>query len=70
LVQKPLLLVTFMGICNALFLLVVAYQTVIFRLRHTPEGLRPSKLYDISLILSLVAIGFMAARAVHGLLNG
>jgi hypothetical protein len=26
-IQRPLLLVTFMGLCNALFLVVVAYQT-------------------------------------------
>ena len=64
-VQKPLLLVTFMGVCNALFLIVVAYQTVIFRYRHTDRQLQPSWRYDTALWISLAAIGLMAARSLH-----
>ncbi len=63
-VQRPLLLVTFMGLCNALFLVVVAYQTWVFRYRQTEPRLRPSRLYDLALWTSLAAIGFMAARSL------
>lgn len=68
-VQKPLLLVTFMGICNAAFLVVVGYQGVRFRYRPTPPELRPSLFYDLALWISLAAIGFMAARTVAGLIG-
>jgi len=67
LVQRPLLLVTFMGICNALFLVVVGYEAVRFRYRLTLPELRPGRVYDVSLWVSLAAIGFMAVRAVVGL---
>jgi hypothetical protein len=68
-VRKPLLLVTFMGICNAVFLLVVGYQAVRFRYRPCAPGLRPSRLYDTALWISLAAIAFMAGRTVVGLLG-
>jgi hypothetical protein len=63
-IPRPLLLVTFMGLCNALFLVVVAYQTVVFRYRHTDQKLRPSRTYDLALWVSLAAIGFMAVRSL------
>lgn len=63
LVRQPLLLVKFMGICNAMYLLVVAYQAWVFRYRCTLPALRPSRLYDGALWLSLASIAFMAARA-------
>jgi manganese transport protein len=63
-IQRPLLLVTFMGLCNALFLVIVAYQTVNFRYRLTERRLRPSRAYDVALWVSLAAIGFMAVRSL------
>ncbi len=63
-IQRPLLLVTFMGLCNALFLVVVAYQTVIFRYRATDSRMRPGWAYDVTLWVSLAAIGFMAVRSI------
>lgn len=68
-VQKPLLLVVFMGICNALFLVVVSYMAVIFRYRHTDPRLTPPVYYDIALWISLASIGFMAVRTVYGLFS-
>jgi len=70
LIQRPLLLVTFMGICNALFLAVVAYQAVRFRYRADDPELRPGRIYDFALWISLAAIGFMAVRTAAGLLKG
>jgi hypothetical protein len=69
-VRKPLLLVTFMGISNALFLVVVGYEAVRFRYRATVSELRPGMIYDAALWVSLGAIGFMAWRAVMSLLPG
>lgn len=63
-IQRPLLLVTFMGLCNALFLVVVAHQTVMFRYRQTERRLRPTTAYDVALWISLGAIGFMAVRSL------
>ncbi len=61
-VQKPLLLVVFMGISNALYLIVVAYQAVIFRYRFTDPRLKPRAFYDFALWASIVSIGFMAVH--------
>ncbi|MBN2325592.1 MAG: Nramp family divalent metal transporter [Candidatus Omnitrophica bacterium] len=66
--QKPLLLVVFMGICNALFLVVVAYQTVIFRYKYADAKLKPSRFYDAALWLSLISIGFLAVQTVSSLI--
>ncbi|MGC9326550.1 MAG: Nramp family divalent metal transporter, partial [Candidatus Hinthialibacter sp.] len=66
--QKPLLLVVFMGICNALFLIVVAYQTLVFRYSYADEQLKPSWFYDAALWISLLSIGFLAVRTVVSLI--
>lgn len=60
--QQPLLLVKFMGICNAIFLVVAAYQAWVFRYRQTIPELKPSRFYDAALWLSLASIGFLAVR--------
>lgn len=69
LIQKPLFLVIFMGISNSLFLLVVAYITVIFRYKYTDKQLQPSVGYDIALWISLFSIAFMAAQGVQSLVK-
>ncbi len=68
-VQKPLLLVIFMGISNALFLLVVAFQAVVYRYQHTEPRLKPSVFYDIAFWISLLSIGFMAGRSMYSLIS-
>ena len=68
-VQKPLLLVVFMGISNALYLIVVAYQAIIFRYRYTDPRLRPGIFYDMALWASLLSIGFMAIHTCISLFN-
>ncbi len=62
LVQKPLYLVTFMGISNSLFLLMVAWQALVFRYRQTDRRLAPSGVFDCALWVSIIAIAFVAAR--------
>ena len=61
-VQKPIALVIVLGITNSIFLLVVAFQALVFRYRSTDNALRPSWGFDAFLWLSVLAIGFMAAR--------
>jgi len=61
-VQKPLLLVVVMGFANGGFLLVVAYQALIFRYRYTHPELTPSRMYDCALCLSIITIGLVAFR--------
>ena len=61
-VKRPIALVIILGITNSIFLLVVAYQAMIYRYRNTDAGLAPSKGFDVFLWLSVLAIGFMAAQ--------
>lgn len=61
-VQKPIALVIVLGVTNAVFLLVVAYQALVFRYRNTDPELTPARGFDVFLWLSVLAIGFMAAR--------
>jgi manganese transport protein len=61
-VQKPIALVIVLGITNSIFLLIVAYQALVFRYRYTDAALTPSKGFDAFLWLSVLSIGFMAAR--------
>lgn len=63
-VQKVVLLVVIMGVANSIFLLVVAYQALIFRYRDTDPRVAPKPWYDVALWLSVVAIGFMAWRSI------
>jgi manganese transport protein len=64
LVPRPLYLVTFMGISNALFLLLVAWQALIFRYRQTDRRLNPSAAFDGALWLSVAAVAFVAVRVL------
>lgn len=68
--QKPLLLVIFMGVVNSLFLIVVAYQTVSSRYWRTNLSMKPSLVYDIALWISLASIAFMAGRSIYSLIAG
>ena len=61
-VQKPIALVIVLGTTNAVFLLVVAYQSLVFRYQNTDPLLKPSRGFDAFLWVSVLTIGFMAAR--------
>ena len=61
-VQKPIALVIVLGVTNAVFLLVVAYQALVFRYQHTDPALTPTKGFDLFLWISVLTIGVMAAR--------
>jgi len=62
--SRPMLLVAILGIANSVFLLVVAYQALIFRYRQTDKRIPSSKPYDAFLLLSAAAIGFVAIRSL------
>ncbi|MHC4266569.1 MAG: Nramp family divalent metal transporter [Planctomycetota bacterium] len=66
---QPVLLVVILGIANSIFLLVVAYQALIFRYRQKEKRIAASKFYDIFLILSITAIGFVALRSLTTVLE-
>jgi Mn2+/Fe2+ NRAMP family transporter len=61
-VRKPVALVIILGVTNSIFLLVVAYQALVFRYRSTDPLLKPTRGFDVFLLLSVLTIGFMAAR--------
>ena len=62
--QQPILLVVILGIANSVFLIIVAYQALVFRYRRTDKCIVPSKLYDKFLLTSVLAIGFVAVRSL------
>ena len=61
-VRKPLGLVVVMGIANALFLLVVAWQAMVFRYGHSDPRLNPSRAFDVALWVSVLSIAGMAVK--------
>jgi Mn2+/Fe2+ NRAMP family transporter len=66
---RPILLVAILGIANSVFLIIVAYQALVFRYRRTDKCIAPAKLYDIFLLASAAAIGFVAARSLIAAIN-
>jgi Mn2+/Fe2+ NRAMP family transporter len=66
---RPVLLVAILGIANSAFLLVVAYQALIFRYRQADKRVAGGNLYDVFLIMSAVAIGFVALRSLFATLD-
>jgi manganese transport protein len=68
--QKPLGLVVFMGVMNAVFLLVVAWQGVVFRYERPEPALDPSRAYDAALWLSIASIAAVAAMTLRSLVGG
>ena len=67
--QEPLFLVVFQGLANSAFLMVVAYQAVVYRYRETDARLIPSRLFDFAFWLSLIVIGYMGVRSVGQLID-
>lgn len=59
-VEKPLFLVAFMGISNSIFLVVVAWQAVVYRYGRAAARVRPGCTYDAVMWGSVLAIAFMA----------
>ncbi|MHC4791447.1 MAG: Nramp family divalent metal transporter [Planctomycetota bacterium] len=66
---QPVLLVTILGIANSAFLIVVAYQAMLFRYRQTDKRIAPGKLYDVFLLVSTLSIGFVAVRSIIAALS-
>lgn len=62
LVRRPLALVVFMGTANAILLLVVGAQALVFRYRNPVRELKPTLAYDLALWLSVAATALVAAR--------
>ena len=65
--QKPLFLVLILGLSNALFLVVIAIQALVFRYRYTDPRLIPTRWYDAALWLAICSITFMAWRTLQSL---
>jgi hypothetical protein len=63
-IPQLIVLVAILGIANSVFLIIVAYQALIFRYRQTDKRVIPGKLYDVFLIVSTIAIGFVGLRTL------
>ena len=65
-VQAPVFMVTAGGIALSVLLLLVAFAAQHFRYRRLAPALRPSRIYDVLLWLSIAAIVGVGLRAVAG----
>ena len=63
-VQAPLFMVALGGVALAVLLLVVVFAAQHFRYRRLPADLRPSRVYDILLWASILAIAGVGLRAM------
>ncbi len=64
-IGKVLFLVALMGVSNALFLLVVAYQALVYRFRYTDPIVKPTRRYDALLGGSILAIVLVTALILY-----
>ncbi len=62
--QAPLFMVTVGGVALAALLLVVAFAAQHFRYRRLPAELQPSRIYDVLLWASILAIAGVGIRAI------
>lgn len=69
LIQKPLFLVVLWGIANSLFLVVAAYQGLIYRYKQTIPALKPGLFYDLALWLAFVSFFVLAASAMVNMIQ-
>jgi Mn2+/Fe2+ NRAMP family transporter len=59
-VPKPGLLVQISGAAQTVMLPMLGYASLVFRFRDTPPELKPSKLWDVSLIITIFAMLIIA----------
>jgi Mn2+/Fe2+ NRAMP family transporter len=64
-IGKVLFLVALMGIANALFLVVVAYQALVYRFRYTDPLVKPTRRYDALLLGSVLAIVLLTGLILY-----
>jgi Mn2+/Fe2+ NRAMP family transporter len=60
--KKTIALVIVLGVTNTFFLVVVAYQALVFRYRNTEKRLAPSLCYDALLWVSILTIAVVAVN--------
>lgn len=60
LIPKPGLLVLISGAAQTVMLPMLGYAALVFRYRDVPAELKPSKLWDISLIITIIAMVVIA----------
>ncbi len=63
--QRPLLLITIMGIANSIFLLIVAYQALVYRYQYCDSKLKPSIQSDLYLWAGFLTIVFLGCLAIY-----
>jgi hypothetical protein len=66
LLEDPVLMVLAGGAITSVILLLVVVAVIQFRFKRLPAALRPNRLYDIALIVSVTAILALAVLAVKG----
>ncbi len=70
LVGKPVFMVQLGGLAQSVTLPMIAAVAVYFRLRRVPSGLRPTRLWDVGLVASALALGAAGAFTGWKLLFG
>ncbi len=64
--KEPVLMVLIGGAITSVILLLVIVGAIQFRFKRLPEKLKPGKLYDVALLVSILAILALAVLAVKG----
>ena len=68
-IKLPVMMIISGGIVGSVLLLLVVFATLHFRYRRTLPAFAPSKLYDIILWISVLAIGWVAVYGLYQLVN-
>jgi hypothetical protein len=68
-IRLPVMMIISGGIVGSVLLLLVVFATLHFRYRRTLPAFAPSKLYDIILWISVLAIGWVAVYGLYQLVN-
>ena len=66
--KEPAMMVIVGGIITTVILLIVVFAAIHFRYRQIPDALRPGRLYDSALWVSVLAIAMVAGWSVYKLL--
>jgi Mn2+/Fe2+ NRAMP family transporter len=66
--QTPAFMVVIGGVATTVILLIVVFAVIHFRYRLTPAELRPGRLYEVALWISIVSIALVAVYGIYSIL--
>ena len=67
--SNPVEMVLIGGFVTAIILLLVVFAVGVFRLKRVPAALKPGKVYDVILLISVLAIVILAGTSIFRAIN-